>query len=216
MKKFIRDYLKIIAMSFTGVVFILSSFYLIINYYHSEEIKKTVYISENDINYNNYKDKLTKISNNLLSYRETNKYQNIYNYLSNCYNALQSDGTYSRIKLNSYYTAYDIYQIGANFQTNVYNICWASNLSRLTDEKSFDEFSYLIPIISNHINTINSQVSDSLSEIENNSSYYYTTNVTSATVRNSLGSDYKRIINSYNEFADIVLYLTDVVNNKGR
>ena len=61
MKNFIKEYLNIIAYSTIGLIFVITSFYLIMNYYHSEEVKTTIYVSENDINYQGYKDKLEKI-----------------------------------------------------------------------------------------------------------------------------------------------------------
>ena len=44
-----------------------------------------------------------------------------------------------------------------------------------------------------------------MEEIQNNSSYYFSTNVSSSTIRNSLSSDYTIIANSYIEFANILI-----------
>ena len=38
-----------------SLVFVVASFYLVMTYYHSEEVKTTVYVSQNDINYQSYK-----------------------------------------------------------------------------------------------------------------------------------------------------------------
>ena len=43
MKKFITDYLNIIIYCILGLVLMIASFYLCINYYHSEEVKTTIY-----------------------------------------------------------------------------------------------------------------------------------------------------------------------------
>ena len=77
MKKFIREYLRVIAYTATGLVFVITSFYLLMNYYHSEEVKKPLYISANDIDYVEYNEKLEEISDNLKKYdnsgnRDTN------------------------------------------------------------------------------------------------------------------------------------------------
>ena len=65
MKKFIQEYLKIFAYTGLGLAMIISSFYLLINFYHSSEVSKALYISENDTNYTTYKQKLDEIKNNL-------------------------------------------------------------------------------------------------------------------------------------------------------
>ena len=54
-----------------------------------------------------------------------------------------------------------------------------------------------------------------LDEIKNNSSYYFNTNISSATIRNNLLSDYNIIASSYNEFAKMVLTLSEVLNEGG-
>ena len=55
MKKFITDYLNIIIYCILGLVLMIASFYLSINYYHSEEVKTTIYVSDTDAKYLNYK-----------------------------------------------------------------------------------------------------------------------------------------------------------------
>ena len=49
---------------------------------------------------------------------------------------------------------------------------------------------------------------------QNNSSYFYTTSITSSTIRNSLLADYSIIANSYNSFADNILLLSKYINEK--
>ena len=217
MKKFIKDYLKIISISITGLVFILASFYLIINYYHSEEINRKLYIGENEINYKNYKEKLTKINENLVDYRNKNNnnsaYKGMYNNLVTCYKTMNEEGTLANIKTDSFYSAYDIYKLGGKFQSHLLNTCWALHLSYIKNDN--DKFKEISPFIVNNIETITNQANNALSEIQNNSSYFYTTNITASTVRNYLNSDYKMIADSYNEFADIILLLSEKINDGG-
>ena len=54
MKKFITDYLNIIIYCILGLVLMIASFYLFINYYHSEEVKTTIYVSDTDAKYLKY------------------------------------------------------------------------------------------------------------------------------------------------------------------
>ncbi|MBR3660989.1 MAG: hypothetical protein IKN63_03690 [Bacilli bacterium] len=232
MKKFIKDYLKIIAYSIIGLVFVLASFYLIMNYNHNEELTKNIFISNNESNYIAHQELLTNINNNLNIFKnkknKTNSDKQIADRLERCYNVLNSDSSFSKIELNKEYTAYDIYKIGADLQNNIINECWNTNFSFLvannntnrqdSTDKSLNsteipkKIKIVLPILNKYVSTINDNVTDSLKEIQNNSSYFYTTNIASATIRNYLGSDYSTIVKSYNDFTSIILYLTEIIN----
>ena len=216
MKKFIKDYIKIIAISLTGLVFILSSFYLIINYNHSEEIKKTIYIGESDLYYQNQKEALNTLNNNLLAFRnkriQNQAYRVMAESLGNCYNILESDGAFAKITPNNYYSSYEIHKLGSYFQNKVMNVCYLTNLSYLKGDKIPQEFASIAPFVTSYVDSINKNVGDSLSEIENNSSYFYSTNITSATIRNYLSSSYKTVVGAYNDFATILVDLSNYIN----
>ena len=216
MKKFIKEYLNIIAYSITGLILVITSFYLIMNYYHYEEVKTTIYVSENDINYQGYKDKLEKIKTNLNVFSKSKitdtKLRAIYNKLSTCSSVLGGNNTLANIPTNHYFTSKEVYDLGSKFQTDVLNICWALHLSYITEENTDYRFKEVAPYIKNSVGIISSQVNFALSEIQNNSSYFYTTNITSSTIRNYLSSDFTSIAKAYNDFADIVLSLSEQLN----
>ena len=217
MKKFIKDYVKLIAISLTGLVFVLASFYLMMNYNHSEEIKKTIYVSSSDVRYQEGQQILNKIDNNLSTFRSKNVNNNnlllMYNSLLNCYNTMQSEGTFFRLQPNRNYTSTDIYNLGTNFQNKLMNSCYVLNLSYLKTENVPSEFKDVAPFITNYVESINKNVKDSLSEIENNSSYFFSTNITSSTIRYYLTSDYNTISSAYIDFANIILNLSENINN---
>ena len=217
MKKFIREYLDLIAYAALGIAFVISSFYLLINYYHSVEVSKTLYITENDIYYNNYKQKLDTINDNLKKYingnNRTNVYNTMYTKLSTCSNVLNSDGMLSKIEVNKQYNVNDIYTLATTFQEKALNNCWAVNLSYLTDEELLpNEFRDVAPFIKNNVATITNRVQGAVDELSNNSSYFMSTSITSSTVRNYLNADYVSIVSSYENFVDIVLYLSEMIN----
>lgn len=217
MKSFVKNYLQVLATAFTGLVFIISSFYLLINFNHAEELKRKIFVSSENFGYQNYNETLNKISNNLLKYRTTRntEYQNMYNYLSNCYSFLKSEGTLSTIKIDRYYGPIDIYNLGTSFQSEAINKCWAANLSHIKDDNMPLVFKNVSQLVENNISINSNQIKDVLSEIQNNNSYFYTTNITSATIRNYLISDYNKIIDSYNNFANILLSLSELMNKGG-
>lgn len=216
MKKFIKEYLNIIAYAVTGLIFVIASFYLLINYYHSEELRTTIYVSENDINYVGYKDKIEKIKVNLDTFAKNkptdNKLRAIYNKLSTCSVVLEGNKTLAAIQPNNYFTSNDVYQLGSGFQSDVLNICWALHLSYITEENADPRFKTVSPYVKSSVNAIGSQVNFALSEIQNNSSYFYTTNITASTIRNYLEADFSAIAKAYNDFASIVLSLSEQLN----
>ena len=216
MKKFIKEYLKIIATTLTGLVFIIASFYLMMNYNHSEEIKKTIYISGNDVEYQEIQKLLNKIEINLNSFKNTSNKDHLlmYNSLVNCYNIMQDTDTLYRIKPGSEYTATDIYNLGTNFQSKIISSCYNKNLEYLQSDNVPKEYKSVSPFITSYVNSINENVSDSLAEIQNNSSYFYTTSITSDTIRNYIVSDYNTIVNAYMDFAKIILNLSEQMNGK--
>ncbi len=217
MKKFFAEYIRIIAYTSLGLVFVLASFYLVINYQHSEEVAKKLYISSTESNYLSYKDKLAKIDNNLESFKtkkiDNKNIQRLYNKLLTCSNILKKDDGLANLKTNNYYTSYDIYKLGNNFQSQVLNVCWAVHLSYLSSDEVPEEFKEIAPYIPNTVDLASNQVLSALDEIENNSSYFYSTNITSATIRDYLSSDYTAIAKAYSGFADIVLNLSEFINN---
>ena len=215
MKKFIKEYLRIISFSFIGLVFMIASFYLVINYYHSEEVKTKIYISSDNIYYKNYREKLYSINSNLQTYKDnkTRKYESMNSYLTSCYNVMSQNNTLANITPNSFYNTYDIYMLGARFQSDILNTCWALHLSNIKQSK--DKFKDFAPYVTNNVKTITNQTNYAMNELQNNSSYFWTTKVTSSTIRNYLNSDYTVIAESYNDFADIILFLSEAINDGG-
>ena len=219
MKKYIKDYLKIIAVSITGMIFVLTSFYLVMNYYHSEELKQQIYVSDTDIKLVTYKNTLKEIQENITSFRNKKNtdldYDAMYNSLSTCYGVMTGPEVLYSIETNRYYSSNEIYKLGGNFQSQELNICWALHLSSIKEENKMKKFKEVEPFISNEVDTISKKTRNAMEEILNNSSYFYTTKITSVTIRNYLTSDYSMIVDSYQEFANIILNLSKMINKEG-
>ena len=216
MKNFIKEYINIIAISITGFVFVLTSFYFVINYYHSEEVKKEIYIGQNDTKLTTYKDTVNRVKNNLDNFKNkkvtTGPYFNLYNNLNTCYTTLTEN--YYNMETNRYYTSNDIYNLGGKFQSDVLNLCWALHLSSIKESNSKD-IRKVSPYVVDEVNSLSKKTNNALEEIMNNSSYFYTTRITSVTIRNYLTSDYNMIVDSYQEFASIILHLSELLNEGG-
>ena len=216
MKNFIKEYLNIIAFAITGFVFVLTSFYLVINYYHSDELKNYIYISENDSRLLKYRETMDKIKTNLNNYKRTNyKYEKIYQNLSTCYNVMTDKELYYNIETNRFYTPNDIYRLGGKYQSKITNICWALHLSSINNSDNPTDIVSVAPFVEKSVNSTNKKLTNALMEIQNNSSYFFTTQVTSSTVRDYLKSDYDMIVDSYQEFADVILNLSEMISKGG-
>ncbi len=218
MKQFFREYLKIFAYATLGLVFVISSFYLLINFYHSKEIDKKYYVSSTDSSYTSYKSKIEEIKNNLNTYsrnsKKNTKYLSLHTRLTTCSELLESNGTLANIEMNKYYDSYDVYKLGQKFQGSLINSCWVVQLSYLTTDAAPSGFEEVMPFVTREIDIIGDKVEYALEELENNGSYFYSTGITSATIRNYLRADYIAITKSYNDFADVVLQLSKLINKE--
>ena len=216
MKKLLVDYFKIIIYTILIFGFIISSFYLLINYYYISEIKRKIYVGPNDSSYLSYQEKLTKIATNLTNFTAKNNHtaeeKLLYIEINNCHMVMQEAGTLGKIPVNTYFSNKDVYDLGSKFQSRVYNVCWAENLSSLLHVDNSSKFSNMVLPIKSSVELLNSQVQYALKELENNSSYFYSTNINAYTIRNYLDTDYNMIVSSYNGLADIVLYLSELLN----
>jgi len=218
MKKLIKEYLNIIAFATIGLVLIISGFNIMMNYYHSEELKRYIYVNPNDLNYQNYQNKLVEIDANLAKFQKTKKtnaeYSVMYSKLYTCNSLLKGSGTLATLKGESVLKPNEVYDLGIKLQSDLLNICWSNHLSYLAEEQTPKAFKDEAPYIEDTINSIANQTNFALSEIQNNSSYFYTTSITSSTIRNYLSADYSLITRSYNDFADIILNLSRKINEE--
>ena len=216
MKKFIKDYLNIIAFCIIGFVFILSSFYFVMNYYHYDELKGRVYVGENDGKLVNYRNTIDEIKINLDKFKakkSTNtSYEKLYQSLSTCHLVMTGQDVYYKMEMNRYYDPHDVYVLGGKFQSEILNKCWALHLSSIKDEKNDEIIKNVAPFVNDEVNTIINQTTTALEEIQSNSSYFYTTKISSMTIRNYLSVDYSTITDSYQQFADLVLDLSKLIN----
>ena len=114
---------------------------------------------------------------------------------------MKQEGSLYSVKTNTYINSYDVYILGSNFESNLYNACYALHLN-----DSNLEISEFVDLTAK---TINSNVSSAVSELKNNTSYHFTTNITESTVRNNLLVDYKIITESYDNFASLILELSN-------
>lgn len=211
MKKLINDYIKVVTYIFLGLTFMISSFYLLINFYHSSELKRTIYMDSADSKLTSYQLSLDKLNSSLNRFNaiENKEYLELNSNLHSCYTILKSDETLLKFKPFEYYNYYDVYTIGSYFQNNLVNMCYLSYLKTNLDKKEYDKISGLV---ASNMNNLDKQVQYALDELSNNGSYYFTTNVTSSTVRDTLTSDFEIISSSYINFIDTLVEISDYIN----
>lgn len=218
MKEFIKEYIRLIANTTILLILMVASFYIFINYYHAKEISQRIYVGTGDVNTLNYKSTLEEINTNLNNFSskrvQDRELTNLYVKLLSCNNLLKSNETLNTIEENKYLNVLDVYNLGTKLQSDLLNACWALNLSYLNEVEKDSVFYDIAPYITENMETLFNQTDFALLEIQNNSSYFYTTSITSSTIRNSLLADYSIIADSYNSFADNILLLSKYINEK--
>ena len=109
MKKFLSDYLNIIIYTIIGFTFMIASFYLMINYYHSQEIKTPIYVADNEIKYTSYRNTIQALDTSLSKYKRSDDKvrRDLYNKVSTCRNILKSEGTLYTLQTNQTLNSYD-------------------------------------------------------------------------------------------------------------
>lgn len=218
MEEFIRDYLKIINYSLLGVIFALSSFYLILNYNHYLEIRKDYIINVkedetyvkvekqladinrvNNIDLNNYKGKF--------SYFEISTFKNK---LVDC-SKLLNNKTFSNLKNKQQVSIKDMYDLNERLDNEVIGQCVVDNFSFLgrldNTEENFDNLSLAMikytdfPKNTAYIRMLIDNITASndymRKDMLNNSSYHFNTDVVNRTLRSNARDNYGEIINIY-------------------
>lgn len=189
MKKILDEYKEIILYTICGVLIILSSYTIIINFNHARYLNKTVNISELDTNLKKYKDNVLKIEE--LSNNTNN------NYLKRLVYLLKTDGLYKKIPGDKLKYE-DLYSLNNYFLDTIINEGYVSNI------KINIEF---IDIYDEYVNNLIFNANYVGREIENNSNYQY--DVLNNEIRDVIIEEYNMIVNNYKDFSYIILEMCD-------
>lgn len=209
MKKFFGDFLSLFADSATVICLILTSFLLLLNVYHSREIRNDYYKDfSTDTQYLKYQETLkkaranfdsvnvNKVGGNDVSFATTGK--NVFN---ECYTAIEKSAFHSLGSKKSV-SVKDIYQYNTEMYEVLNNKCFFNlkynyeNISKNYTNKKQDFVN-----IANHLETerVNVMASTDFmnSELESNSAYYFMTDLTRNSIYNRNAENLSFTIKNY-------------------
>lgn len=217
---FIKQYLKIFSYVFSGLVFAFASFYLLANLYHYFELRKD-YIVNFDTQYNveTLNNTLTKVESNISTFNPntyvgsipTSDMIKLKQNINSCLTNFRND-TYTGMSGKNKITIVDVYKLRESYENNVLNNCIINNLYWLTTID--DNYPSTILVNNKELNklyfeSLRSSTTYLKKDLNNNSSYFYNTSIASTAVKDNTRDGFFEVIESYQQAADYLLYLSD-------
>lgn len=219
MKEFIKEYVHILGTIVVGLIFGLGFYYILLNAFHSSAMSKEIFVNVNDVYYREYSENLELIKKNLDSYTYNNdkfslnssKVQGIFSSINSCYNFLSNEDAVLGYKNGDVLGYKRVYDLNKNFSNSLIDMCYISNiLWMLKDEEvlknshfaNMSSYKQIVDILSNNTSYIDTELRD-------NSSYYYNTEISNSMVRNGLNSSYRMVLRNYDDFSKIILQLSE-------
>lgn len=208
MKNILRQYIQIIGYSLTGIAFGFAFFYLFLNLYHYQEIRREVYMDfATDPSVLQLKKTLSSIETNLQSFQNAN-YQGALDYseaglwqtkLNVCVQAFQNE-TYQNLLTKQFINIKDVYDFRESFDKHILNSCVVKQLYSLTTETGVHS-EYITQnrkLLKNYMDDLLQDTSYLKKDLESNNSYYFVTDVVSLTVKSDVKDGFYEVMSAYN------------------
>ncbi len=226
MKKFLQEYIRVIAYSILGIVFAYASFYLFLNMYHHAEISASYNIDMiNSTTHLNIQNNLNTISNNI-NYNINNYTGNIEKQvllgfqgrLKLCVQDLGSEEYFDFVALGDY-DVIDAQEFLNLYNSKVANSCLVLQLTDLfalfTDElmqiDGFEMIYEMSQIQIKQLTNSNNYIKDNL---ENNSSYYFNSLTAKNTTFNQVSSSIYSTMFNYDNAVEYVLLVSELFKDE--
>ncbi len=217
MIKLLREYSRVIGLTFTGLVFGSAFFLLFINFYHYKDVTTTMTKSDSDIA------KLQEVNSKLQEVRDiTNSFNpnaysgpkervtlmTINSKLQLCLKAFE-DQTLNKYLNQKEMNIKDVYYFKNNYQKNIVNGCIVTQLLELGltgEETNYHDpdLAKVAPFIKIDIDSIIEDNTFVSKAMENNSSYYFSSD--------NAKQDFELTRDSYNEVYRSYLKSVDLVH----
>lgn len=223
---YIKDYLKIIAYMFIGVVFSFSAFYLYINIFHIIELRKnySIDISETAM-VQDYYQKIDNIEKNISSFKagsykgtiSTSKMMVVQQNLKQCATVLKS--TYlEEIKENDAIQIVDVYKLRDSYENEILSECVINNLYWTLSPKENNINSKVLidnqELMKLYVESLKSNTSYLKKDLLNNSSYYFNTYTASSGVKDNVRDGFYETLSAYKEASLYVEYISNWFKNE--
>lgn len=216
MKKIINEYFSILGYAVTGLIFGLSFFLLSINFYHYKSVNEVYTKQETDqVISNEIQEKLNNIKENISDY-DVNNYNGIedkysllkvHNKLDSCLEIIQTEEL-SSIVNKPQINFKDVYEMQQFYQKNISNECLIKQLYELTlesnDSIKINTLDDIRPFIDDNINNLKDSNDYVRKVIKGNSSYYFASETSKASIYDNLKDSYYSIQNDYIRSLDFI------------
>lgn len=224
-----RQYFKIIGNALIGMAFGFACFYLLLNMYHYFEIRRVVnYEGSNNSIMVKMNNKISMINTNInsfnpsnyhgsLSYNEASKLKNKFNV---CVNQINND-VLKDIKNKTTIDIRDVYNLREAYENNVASKClvnqfvWLTTLDSSYENEELVKNKDIYNLIYNDLLTDTDYVKK---DLLNNSSYYFSTDISLLTGKNMTRDTFYQVLSSYDKSLDFILELSkwykDAVTNR--
>jgi len=186
MKKIIDEYIDVIMYTISGILLILGSYNILINFNHYSFLNEKVIVQKNDYEYQKFQENVLKIEEILQ--KENNSP------VSKVLTVMKKNGAY-RLLPGDKLGYNELYELNNYFLEELINEGWISNL-RLNKEYDNSYNNAYVNILISDANYVNK-------EMLNNSNYHY--DIKSNDIRNALNEEYRLIMRNYYNFSLLVL-----------
>ena len=220
MKKMLLEYANIIGYTVTGLVFGLSFFLLVINFYHMQELSETISVETyNNDNKQLIEQKINTIKNNISVYSQNSYTGNLNIYglntsqikLQECVNIIESDEMMSYLS-KSNIGIRDVYDFTGDFRNNVLNDCLVMQIKSMfnTDTiATLPNYNIIKPYVDLNVNNLVQSVGYVQSNIENSDHYYYSTSTNKSNFFDLTNDSYLEIVNNYQQTLDLLVEISN-------
>ena len=220
MKKILLEYANIIGYTVTGLIFGLSFFLLIINFYHMQELSETISVETyNNDNRQLIEQKINTIKNNISVYSQNSYTGNLNIYglntsqikIQECVNIVESDEMMNYFS-KSNIDIRDVYNFTGDFRNNVLNDCLVMQIKSMfnTDTiATLPNYNIIKPYVDLNVNSLVQSVGYIQSNIENSDHYYYSTDVNKSNFFDLTNDSYFEIVNKYQQTLDLLVEVSN-------
>lgn len=208
------------------LIFAFASFYLIVNLYHYLEIRRDFSVNfDNQSLVLKLEDKMAKVSNNIAGF-DVNKYQGnidnnkmmvIASNLSTCVNSFNND-TIRSMHGKKKITIVDVYKLRESYEDNILSECITGSLYWTTsiDITNFNS-KYLVDnkdMMQLYVGSLLNETAYLKKDLINNSSYFFNTAISSASIKNNTKDGFYEVLNAYNKAASFVEFISEWFKNE--
>lgn len=220
MKKLFIEYIGIIGYIITGLVFALTCFILLINFYHSKEIANEFVKAEEYVDvYTKNKPKLDKVkeiiakfdANNYRGDAEQLSLMNIKSKLEMCVNSYEKTDA-NKIFAKKNINIQDVYELLEHYQADIVNDCVTLQIySMNVNENAIrtKSLNSIKPFIDVNSKMLMNDLDYVKRVLQNNSSYHFGSDYDKTNIFNITRDSYTRIEASYQNSIDLVYLVSE-------